>query len=195
MSARRPLPRPFRWLRLLLVLALAPLAGCGIAADDAPRPLADVTSTSAPTTASPGGDNQLSIFLGQADRGGQLVRVERTIDGTPIPELALELLFAAPLDDDTARGLTSSIPAGTSAVDIGVDDDLISIEMSEEWEQLGTGATAAYAQVVFTVTDIPGIELVRFSIGGDDIEAPTVNEGTKSVVERGDYASFAPEGS
>ncbi|NLV54806.1 MAG: GerMN domain-containing protein [Acidimicrobiales bacterium] len=178
---------------LLAVVLLLASAACGIPTDDAPRPLAEATTTTEPTTAPPGGSDQVSVFLSQADRGGQLVRVERTIDGPPTPTVALELLFGSPLDEDTARGLTTSIPSGTSAVAVSVDDDLISIEMSEEWEQLGTGATAAYAQVVFTVTDLPGIEQVQFSLGGDPIDAPTVNEGTKPAVGRSDYASFAPE--
>lgn len=184
--------RPARLLVALLAALALGVAGCGIPTDDAPRPLADPTTTTEPPPDTGGGASTATIYLSQADRPGQLVRVERSLDGPPTPGRVLDALFNAPLEQDTAAGYSTLIIAGTRAVGTEVEGDLISVEMSEEWGTLGAGATGAYAQVVFTLTDLPGLARVRFLIDGEEISAPTVNEGAQVVVDRSDYASFEP---
>jgi len=65
--------------------------------------------------------------------------------------------------------------------------------MSQEWERLADPtATTAYAQVVLTLTELAGIERVRFMIDGTEIAAPTVNQGFQDVVAAEDYAGLDP---
>ena len=103
-------------------------------------------------------------------------------------EDALERLFAGP--PSTEEGLTSAIPAGTQLVDFEVTPDeendgaaIVRITVSDEMagavdQQLAT------AQVVYTATQVEGMESVRLVVG---------NEEDDHVHRREDYEAKGSE--
>jgi len=56
------------------------------------------------------------------------------------------------------------------------------IDLSGDIKSLGgSAAKAAYAQLVFTALDLPGVKSVRFAIEGDDIDAIT-DDGSVTII-------------
>ena len=176
---------------MALLLAAAVLGGCGIPTDSEPRPLADAPTT-APPTSEDEGASSATIFLVSAETE-RLVPVERGLDGSVTASAVLDLLLGGPSEDDIEQGLSTLIPNETVAVDVSVDDGLARVEMSEAWRELQEpAAKLAYAQVVFTLGALPGIDDVTFSVDGQVIPAPTDDENDETVSEA-DYADVEPQ--
>lgn len=196
MTARRRSPTralPAAAVALVLMVGLVVASGCGIPTDDAPRPLAEESSTTAPPASEPlDSDDSVTLFFSTAETSDRLVSTTRGLDGDATPQAVLEALLAGPLEEETDEGLITLIPAGTEGV-VLVEADLATIAMSSEWESLTSGSTDAYAQVVLTVTrNVPGVERVTFRVGRQVVQAPTPDAGTLDVVSAADYADFAP---
>lgn len=189
MSARRTVPLAV--LVLLVLAAGALLAGCGIPTDSEPRPLAE-SPTTAPPTPENAGTTSATIYLLSAETE-RLVPVERGLDGTVTPGAVLDLLLGGPTAADIEQGLSTLIPNETVAVDVTVEDGLVRVEMSEAWRELQEpAAKLAYAQVVFTLGALPGVDDVTFSVDGQVISAPTDDENDE-IVSEADYTDVEPE--
>lgn len=175
---------------LVLVLLLA-LAGCGIPTDGEPRPLADETASTAAPTVPEDAEASATVYL---VRGAEsLEAATRGLTGAKSPSTVVEALLAQPSDEEVASGLSTSIPLGTTALEVTQDGDLVVVDLSDDWESLvQPGALLAYAQVVLTLTDLGGVERVRFRIEGVGIPAPTINQGDLDTVDAADYAGLDP---
>jgi len=180
---------------VLLVLG-AVGSGCGIPTDSDPRPLADAPTTAPPTSEGEGegeGEATATIFLVSAETE-TLVPVERALDGPVTAGAALDLLLGGPSTDDIDEGLSTLIPNETVAVDVTIDEGLATVEMSEAWRELQEpAAKLAYAQVVFTLSALPGVDDVTFAVDGQVIAAPTDGESDE-VVSVADYSDVGPQG-
>lgn len=162
--------------RLWILLAVAGLAlACGVPEDDAPQELSadDVPFgllTTAPTTTTTPVDLPPSrsadlYFVNSEDL---IEPIEREVDDRT-PETIIQTL----LDTDTAglpSGLTSNIPPDTELVDLTIDDNVVTLDLTEQFTTVeGERFIAAVAQLVFTATDITAIDLVSFRVDGDPI--------------------------
>lgn len=182
-------------LAVLLALALA-LAGCGIPTDGEPRPLADETTIPTPDVEPDAGDTTARIFLVSPNR--LLIPRDRALDGERNPENVLDALLLPTSPEEQADDLRSLVPADTNARSVtDVGDGTLAVDLSSEWDTLGDpNALYAYGQVVLTLTELPGIERIRFLIEGRPVDAPpTVNQEPSVTVEAADYAALRePEG-
>jgi sporulation and spore germination protein len=106
---------------------------------------------------------------------------------TPQEALLIALLAAQP----QGRGVISEIPRRTRLNEVEVDGTVATVDLSTEFEQ-GTGQSLALrlAQVVYTLTQQPGIVGVRFEIDG----APEPVFDPDHPASRGDFREFAPQG-
>lgn len=176
---------------ILGVLMALGAAACGIPTDDEPQPLADETPSSPALDPAPEfGDTIAIVYLVSDD---QLVRSERAIDGGKTPETVLGLLLLQTTEEEQADGLQTLIPQGTAALSVTHEGEgTWAVDMSSEWGELNDPAALyAYGQVVLTLTELAGVEAVRFSIDGADVDAvPTVNNAASEVVEAADYAAL-----
>jgi hypothetical protein len=102
--------------------------------------------------------------------------------------LLIALLAARP----QGRGVISEIPRRTRLNEVEVEGTVATVDLSSEFEQ-GTGQSLALrlAQVVYTLTQQPGIVGVRFEIDG----APEPVFDPDHPASRGDFREFAPQGS
>jgi hypothetical protein len=102
--------------------------------------------------------------------------------------LLIALLAARP----QGRGVISEIPRRTRLNEVEVEGTVATVDLSSEFE-LGTGQSLALrlAQVVYTLTQQPGIVGVRFEIDG----APEPVFDPDHPASRGDFREFAPQGS
>ncbi|CAB4892823.1 unannotated protein [freshwater metagenome] len=121
----------------------------------------------APTSTSPAAKNSVLVYFLLAE---QLHVAGRLVD-TASPAAAVEALLAGPTADEVKAGMVSLIPAGTKLLGVDVQGHEIRVDLSGEF---GTGGgslsvMARVAQVVFTATQFPGIDTVRFSLDGSPI--------------------------
>ncbi|MDD5593947.1 MAG: GerMN domain-containing protein [Candidatus Margulisbacteria bacterium] len=95
-------------------------------------------------------------------KGEKLISVERPLrpDVPPLKQ-AIEALLSGPTPQEAAEGITTQLPAGVKIRQLKVEKTIAVIDLSRELEDYGGGSAKVeglIAQLVFTVTDIPGIK-------------------------------------
>jgi hypothetical protein len=179
------------------VLALTLFAGCGIPIDDSARPLAgdEVPSTvpvPAPPPAAPAGDLSLTVELFLI-RGSGLTPVNRLVPAPLTADKAITEIVRGPTPLERGRGLRSALPRsvrllGTVAHDVPLIDVTESLTGVDGEEQI-----LALAQLVFTLTGLPGVNGVSFARDGRPVEVPTGDgELRGGPLRRQDFAAVAP---
>lgn len=129
-------------------------------------------------------------------RRGRLVLLPRRIPSDlPTLEAMVRALLAGPTTRETERGIQTLIPTTTRLLGITVTDGIAQVELSEEFQQAASSETLALrvAQVVWTITELPGVIGAAFLIDGEPV-AP-VNARGESVdrpVTRADYTELSP---
>jgi spore germination protein GerM len=180
---------------ILLVLAAGALVvACGIEPEQEANRI-DPTNVpfglldAEPTTTVAEGRRAL-VYLVADER---LIPVERSVsdDGT-LAEL-LELVVSGPTDPERALGITSVVPTGSLAT---VDEGrgIAQVDLTAGFGDVRTDEQLlALGQIVFTLTQQPGIGGVEFSLEGEPVEVPLVDgELSDGPVSRDDLSSVAP---
>jgi len=107
-----------------------------------------------------------------------------------------EALVAALVAAEPAGGLKTAVPLNTQLIDVGVSSGGTAvIDLTGEFERSAPGRVLALrvAQVVFTVTEAPGVSEVLLAIEGSGAAVLTGSEQlVDRPVTRNDYLSFAP---
>ncbi len=188
-------------LRLLaLVLTLA--AACGIPADDgatlaqdADVPfdlLAPAPAPATPTTQG-NGDAKLAatIFLIQGER---LATVSRQVTPPATPETVLEVLARGPTEREVKLGLRTALVGEAILRSVGVTGGIATVELGPSFTDIaGVDQILALAQIVSTLTYLPGVGRVSFTLEGVPVGVPR-GDGvvTTESVSQDDYALLAP---
>jgi spore germination protein GerM len=201
---------PRRWLALGLALGLLVLGSCGIPgngepqaipARDVPGGLLDPNPSSSTTLPESGATTTVTVYFLTRDGDSTVLKAtEREVKTTDadMPGARIAALFAQPTPDEQDRGLTTAIPADTTLLRArppAVDgDDLIIDVSSELFSVQGQDLANAFAQIVWTVSEIDGIDGVRFLSDGVEIAALD-GEGTEQegAVTTDDYRTVRPE--
>lgn len=105
------------------------------------------------------------------------------VSTTVFSDIFVDLFMVAENPEETEVRATA---AGTAVLNIAPDSSYTRLE--------GDNQRLATAQLVWTVTDVPGVETVRIRIGGQDVGVPA-DGGTAppaAPIDRSNYASFAP---
>jgi spore germination protein GerM len=135
------------------------------------------TTTTAATTTEPTGEGQVVyLLLDELDAedgspGPYLVPVFREA-GTAgsAAESVMNLLLEGPNSGETSGipAISTAIPPGTSLLGVTVDSGIATVDLSGEYDDGGGsfGMVARLAQVVFTLTRLPNVDGVLFSIDG-----------------------------
>lgn len=123
---------------------------------------------------------------------GSTVRPIRRPDVEANLDVAIEALRSGPLFSDSAEGLRSAIPASDMIASATVQSGTATISLATSFLTLpGAEQTLAIAQIVYTVTNLPGVGLVNFRLGGRPLSVPTaVGEPSKGALSRDDYVSL-----
>ncbi len=127
-----------------------------------------------------------------------LVAVERELPSTPqIAHAALRALIEGPTDADEALidDVSNAVPGETLLLGVTIDDRVATVDLSREFES-GGGSFSMFsrlAQVVYTATQFPTVDAVRFALDGEPV---TVFSGEGIVldapVSRDDYLDLLP---
>lgn len=182
---------------LCALLMLLTLPGCSCTAD-AEEPSAVAPSSPEPEPESPvepapqTGEREVPVFL---IAEGLVSPVSRTIEveldsGEFVPdddpstvEALVETLLEGPTAGESALGFASSIPAGTRLNAVAVSAGLVTVDLSPEFEAGGDSQSILQrtAQIVFSLTELDGVEQIAFRIEGADLKAGAVRDDFNDV--------------
>ncbi len=200
--AQRPV-RPARraTLGVLGVLAIA-AAACGVPQDPAPRVLdasalpEELAEPSTTTTSTEAPVPRQTVFLYFVDGEALGTPVERDLATPAGPIAALEALIAGPTEEEASGGLTSVIPAETVILSSDLTNGVLRVDLAEgALEQIeGELQRLAVAQLVYTATELSGIDWLWVLIEGEPRALPTDEGDVEAPVGRVHYASLGPGG-
>lgn len=202
-----------RWARraAVVVMATGLLAGtsaCGLTEESSPKIieagdvpselLAESPSSSTTLKASPVTASATVYFLARQDGVTHLTPVRREVaDATRAGDLLIALL-GAPTAEEIAAGVISSIPADTVLLNTDLDESTqeLTIELSRAlFDVQGEELRNAFAQLVWTATEVDGVRRVRFVVDGQVYRAPDeAGVEQAGAVSRASYRSLAPIG-
>ena len=185
---------------LWVLAALAALAAtaCGIPIDSEPRVLeasAIPPEFLEPTTTqleTPSAVSQtFRVYFVNED--GMLVARERELSPPVTLDEPLLALFAGPTDEEAETGLNSALPAETEILNIEPSrDGVLVLNLAEgTLEQIeGELQRLAIAQLVFTVTEIEGVDWLWVQIETEPRALPTDEGDLETPVGRQHYLSL-----
>jgi hypothetical protein len=129
-------------------------------------------------------------------RDNGLVEVRRTHQPTElVATAAINALLAGPTPEERVRGLGTAVPPGTKLLGIAIHDGVATVDLTSEY-QSGAGSRSMQmrlAQVVYTLTQFPTVQKVRFRLDGSPVNVFSSEGITLShPVGRTDYADLLP---
>jgi germination protein M len=154
-----------------------------------PSPPATPPPSATPTpAASPAGTTIIRAYfmLGSSTGDPGLAPVLREVPKTvAVGTAAMQQLLVGPSARERAAdpALTSAIPAGTRLLGLRIDDRIATVDLSREFESGGSSASvfARLAQVVYTLTQFPTVDAVRFELDGEPV---TVFSGEGVILDQ-----------
>lgn len=183
-----------RTVALGLALAAAiTLAGCGGSRSSSPTTASTATTVTGATTTAPA--TQETTFRVYLLHGGQVAAVRRTVEPTEaVARAALEQLIAGPTSAEQDRELGSDVPQATEVNGIAIADGVATVDLSHAFV---AGAEASIstrvAQVVYTLTQFPTVERVRFEQDGQELPITDgVGQPLERPAARADYEEQTP---
>lgn len=184
----------------LAVAAWVALAACGVPPDDrasvASREsvpfdlLGDAPSVTA-TTLPFAPTERATIFLVQGER---LAPVQRELPAPVSVESVLEALADGPTATEVQLGLRTALLAPGLMGSGGVSGGIAIVDLGQPFTEIaGRDQILALAQIVSTVTGLPGVGRVRFTLDGNPVGILRGDGAvTAETVSRDDYATLAP---
>ncbi len=189
-------------VRVLAAVVLgAALTGCGVPTGGAPDaipsselPTALTTDTPATTTpsATDAAAGQPQVFL--VDAGDLLVPRGRSVGGDTREQVEdlLAALAEGPSPTERREGLTTALSAQAGLGLRELSGGTATVELTSGTDTAtGLQSRRAVAQVVLTVTSVPGVESVLLTQDGSAVEAPLpTGELTTRPLTTADYAGY-----
>jgi hypothetical protein len=172
--------------KLVLLLGLLPLAGCGgsDAVDMGPAPRAKSQAAVGLESRTPTPTKVVSLKIWLVQGKGLVARTRTHPETVRVATAAMQELLAGPTHAERrAPGMTTAIPDGTSLLGIGIDYGVATVDMSSQFQAGGdsTSLQLRLAQVVYTLTQFPTVKKVRFELDGTPVDVLS-NQGV--VVDR-----------
>jgi spore germination protein GerM len=140
---------------------------------------ASTTQATSTTTEVPAAGQAVYFLLDELDTedgtpGPYLVPVFRETAATGDPaENVMTLLLEGPTTDETSGipAMSTAIPSGTSLLGVTIEAGVATVDLSGEFDD-GGGSLSMFgrlAQVVYTLTRLPDVDEVTFSIDGTPV--------------------------
>jgi len=153
----------------VLLVGLA-AAGCDAGGSSTSAARTDTgTATSTGQSPPPATSSVAVYFL----RDGKVSPVRRSIAATPaVARAAVTELLEGPTSEESAKGLATAIPSGTTLRDISLASGVATVDLGGAFDD-GEGSAAMHgrvAQLVATLTRFPTIQRVALRIDGAPVE-------------------------
>ncbi len=182
-----------------MFLVVLILVGCGIPVDEGARPLSD--DDVRPSVPDQGGSppsgapnpNVASLELFFV-RDSRMAPIRRLAPASSV-DVALAALVHGPSAAERRQGVRTALVGPVRLADIDRTGVPV-VDVAESVAQLeGEEQILALAQVVFTLTALPGVNGVSFALSGREVEVPT-GDGTLKAgpLRREDFAAVGPRG-
>lgn len=192
---RRPqLRRTLGAIALVAGLGAA-VAACGVGTQDEARrvdpavvPFGLLEAGTTTTVVDEG--EPAAVFLVADDRLVEVARVAP--DDASLADL-LELVVAGPTDGERTLGITTAVPAGAVA-SADASRGVAQVDLTEAFGDVRSDEQLlALGQLVYTLTQQPGIGGVSFTLDGEPVAVP-LPDGTEvsGAISRDDLAAVAP---
>ncbi len=188
-------------LAMALVVVLFLAGACSAPVDSGPKSIRSAsipvglraeTSSTTTTTVPAGSSEEVAVYFIASD--GHLQPVPRRVSSPATAAKVLEKLFDGPLDEEALSGLHTAISGDTKILGANVDSSILTVDTSKSFafgqvpEQIG-----AYAQVVFTATDLNGVTGVRFALNGRRISVQAGDGSSYTApLGRASYSQLTP---
>ena len=132
-----------------------------------------------------------TLFLVQGER---LAPVQRELPAPVSVDTILEALAAGPTTTEVQLGLRTALLATGLMKSGGVSGGIATIDLGQPFTEIaGRDQIVALAQIVSTVTGLPGVGRVRFTLDGNPVGILRGDGAvTTETVSRDDYATLAP---
>jgi hypothetical protein len=168
------------------------LAGCAVSPDAAPRDLPVDERSLVPAQAATGGqaEGPDRIYLGAPGEERLLRSVPR--DAVSRQDL-VEILFAGPNEGELDQQYTTFLPASLELLDTFKQGTILFLDVSEALTELtGQPLLQALAQIVYTATELDGVERVQLTVDGVPVSWPrAIGGNTAGTLSIYDYPNFA----
>lgn len=193
-------------VRVVWVLAAmgALAAGCGLSTNDEPERIGDgsaiddsaTTEPAATVSGSSGGEagaENVEVWFVEtlSDASVQLVFLERPVaDADSADERLLALIREPPTGAETDdRDIVSHVPDDTDLGEVELrSNGVLAVELSDNfYDRRGEEAVYAFAQVVFTATELEGVSQVLFRNASDFLPLDGDGETRDGPLGRQDY--------
>lgn len=175
-----------------LVMATCSLLGaCGVQPDAAPREVPEENRARL-SGLSIGGDASGSkriYLIGPGDD-----RLLRSVPRDPVsPESLIEILLLGPNADERDEQYSSAVPESLTVLSITPQGSRLVLDVSEELATLsGPGLVQALAQIVYTASEIDGVESVQITVENEQLSWPTADlDATDEPLRVYDYPGMA----
>jgi hypothetical protein len=180
-----------------MTVVAAVAAGCSISAQRSPQLINEhqvpfgllqvAPSTTVPQSPSVG----ITIYL---VLGEHLVTVNRAVPAPGTLSSALRVLGRGTTGAEAAANLESPISTATPLILRAVDGSTAVVDVAASFSELsGKDQILAAAQLVYTLTQFPGIDEVSIRIGGQPAQVPTSSGRVHSgPLNRAAYRDLAP---
>ena len=157
----------------LVAMAMLALAACGVQSDAQPRDLPDIERTIEIA------DDSADIDASGADRvyfvGPGEERLLRSVqrDAVSVSDL-VDILLLGPNADEVQAEFNTAIPSGTELINARTQGQVLTVNLTPEILELDRqNLTRAAAQIVYTATELDGIEAVQIEVDNVRLSAPT----------------------
>jgi germination protein M len=192
-----------------LVLAAVSLAGCQVpsvvgdagtlaglegATTTIPGPTTTVPEQLEPTTTTLGaGTSTVRVYFSRDEKMAAATRVvPKTLQ---LGAASVKALLEGPTAEEKDVGMVTCIPEGTTFLGLDIKNGVATVNLSQEYDS-GGGSLSMFtrlAQVVFTLTQFPSIDGVRFKLDGKLIDT-LGGEGIiiDEPLNRADYEEMSP---
>lgn len=218
-AGERPPRHPSALVRaagaLAVLLVLAGVSACGLSTNDEPETIRDSvppdlldtetaeggTQAGGTTSTEPAETETVQIWFLETDELGnaRVVMRPRQVPRPATPIQVLETLITEPPTElERLRGISTDIPEDVTVTDtprLRSDDGVLIVNLSDDFYDLqGETARNAFAQIVFTATELPNVSRVQFERDGEVFNAVD-GEGQSSREPLGQaaFANLAPE--
>jgi hypothetical protein len=177
-------------IAVTLAAAITLASGCGIQTDSAPRdvPPENRARLSGVSVGGVASGAERIYLVGPGDD-----RLLRSVPRDPsAPDKLIDLLFLGPNTDERNAGLATNIPTSAGVLSIDTQGSKMVLDVSDDLLTVtGDALVHALAQIVYTASEIEGIESVEIRVDGDRQAWPTSDRPTLEPLTLYDYPGIA----
>jgi hypothetical protein len=170
-----------------MAAALVATGGCGLQADTGPRDLPDAERSIdvADETADIDASGADRVYLVGPGEERLLRSVQR--EAVSVSDL-VEILLLGPTAEEVQAQFNTAIPSGTELINARTQGQVLTVNLSAEILDLDRqNLTRAVAQIVYTATELDGIEAVQLEIDSERLSAPTAGGDTTEPLRTYDF--------